>query len=47
MPGRKLDRIRRFRELGAARLTMGPPGFDKQSITDGLGRFVDEIVSKL
>jgi probable F420-dependent oxidoreductase len=47
MPGRKLERIRRFRELGAARLTMGPPGFDKQGITDGLSRFADEILSKL
>jgi len=47
MPGHKLDRIQRLRDLGATRLTMGPPGFDKQGITDGLNRFVDEVASKL
>ena len=47
MPGHNLDRIRRYRDLGAARLTMGPPAFDPQGITDGFARFADNVLSKL
>jgi probable F420-dependent oxidoreductase len=47
MPGAKLDRIRRYRDLGATRLTMAPPAYDKQGVTDGLDRFAQEILAKL
>ena len=47
MPGHDLDRIRRYRDMGATRLTMGPPAYDPQGVTDGLERFADKVLAKL
>jgi probable F420-dependent oxidoreductase len=47
MPGLDLDRIKRARDMGAGRLTMAPPAFDKEGVTSGLARFADKVLSKL
>jgi hypothetical protein len=42
-----LDEIRRLEDQGVSRLVMGPPGFTRDAIRDGLARFADTILSKL
>jgi hypothetical protein len=47
LPGMDLDRIKRARDMGAARLTMGPPAYDKEGVTRGLERFAEQVIAKL
>jgi probable F420-dependent oxidoreductase len=47
LPGSDLERIKRARDMGAARLTMAPPAYDKEGITHGLERFAEQVISKL
>ena len=41
------DMVRSFEDLGVTRITIGPPGFDPDSITQGLHGFADNVMSKL
>ena len=47
LPGVDLDRIKRARDMGAARLTMAPPAYDPEGITSGLDRFAEQVIAKL
>jgi hypothetical protein len=47
LPGSDLDRIKRARDMGAARLTMAPPAYDKEGITKGLERFAEQVIGKV
>ena len=42
-----LDMIRRYQDLGVARLVMGPPGIDKDAVRNGLAEFGDKVIAKL
>src|SRR5207247_2197329 len=38
-----LDGVRRLQDLGVSRITMGPPGFDKEDVTRGLHDFAERV----
>lgn len=40
-----LDLVRRYAELGVHRVIIGPPGFDADTIRDGLRRFADTVIA--
>src|SRR2546430_1938639 len=42
-----LDGVRRLQDLGASRITMGPPGFDPEAVTRGLHDFAERVIAKL
>jgi probable F420-dependent oxidoreductase len=42
-----LDLIRRYRDMGASRVMIGPPGFDKEGLAEGLERFGNDVIAKL
>jgi len=42
-----VDGIRRYQDLGIARLIIPPPGFDPDSVRSGLHDFADRVISKL
>src|SRR5262249_5396664 len=42
-----LDTVRRYQDLGVARLVGPPPGFDQEAITKGLTEFADRVIAKL
>jgi probable F420-dependent oxidoreductase len=46
-PFPNIDIVRRFEDLGVARITIGPPGFDPDSITQGLNGFAENVMSKV
>ncbi|MGI9590003.1 MAG: LLM class F420-dependent oxidoreductase [Myxococcota bacterium] len=46
-PGPDLDKIKRLEDQGVSRLVMGPPGFDREAIQQGLGEFADNVLAKL
>lgn len=41
------DTVKRFEDLGVARITIGPPGFDPDSITANLKAFADNVIGKI
>jgi hypothetical protein len=43
----ELDTIRRLRDLGVARLTIAPPGFDPEGVRAGLHDFADRVIAKV
>jgi probable F420-dependent oxidoreductase len=46
-PGLDLDAIRRLEDEGVSRLVVGPPGFSRDAIEDGLAKLADTVLSKL
>ena len=42
-----LDTVRRYQDLGVARLTIPPPAFDQEGLRTGLEAFADRIIAKL
>jgi len=42
-----VDRVRALRDLGVARITMGPPAFDPEGITKGLHEFAERVIGHL
>lgn len=42
-----LDAIRRLEDEGVSRLVIGPPGFTRDAIRDGLAKLADTVLSKL
>jgi probable F420-dependent oxidoreductase len=42
-----LDQVRRFEDLGVARLGIAPMGFDRDAFAQGLAQFHDEIIAKV
>src|SRR5207245_3152341 len=42
-----LDTVRRYQDLGVARLTMPPPAFDQEGLRAGLDAFADRVIAKL
>ncbi|MFP8873223.1 MAG: LLM class F420-dependent oxidoreductase [Myxococcota bacterium] len=42
-----VDTVRRYEELGVARMVMPPPAFDKEGIRSGLLGFAERVISKL
>ena len=42
-----LDDVRRLEDLGVSRLTMIPPGFDREAVTKGLHEFAERVITKL
>ncbi|MFQ5666305.1 MAG: LLM class F420-dependent oxidoreductase [Candidatus Binatia bacterium] len=42
-----LDAVRRYQDLGIARLAIAPPAFDKDGIRRGLHDFADQVIAKL
>ena len=46
-PGNDLDAIKRLEDKGVSRLSIGPPGFDREAIRKGLGDFADNVLAKL
>jgi probable F420-dependent oxidoreductase len=41
------DRVRRYEDMGIARLTISPPGYDDDAISRGLHDFGDRIIAKV
>ncbi len=41
-----VDTVARYAELGVRRVVIGPPGFDLDSIQDGLRRFADTVMRR-
>ena len=46
-PGMDLDAIRRLEDEGVSRLVIGPPGFSRDALRDGLEGFANAVISKL
>lgn len=46
-PVRSPDDVKRFEDLGVARLILPPPGFDKDAVERGLETFGNEIIAKI
>ncbi len=46
-PGPDLDKIKRLEDKGVSRLVMGPPGFDREAIQQGLDAFANDVLAKL
>ena len=42
-----LDTVRRYQDLGVARLTIPPPAFDQEGLKAGLDAFAERIIAKL
>ena len=42
-----LDRVRRYQDMGVARLTISPPGYDQDAVSKGLHEFGDRIIAKM
>ena len=42
-----VDGIKRYADLGVSRMILPPPGFDVAAVRDGLGRFADDVMSKV
>lgn len=42
-----LDTVRRYQDMGVTRLTIAPPGFDKDAVRHGLHEFGDRVIAKL
>jgi probable F420-dependent oxidoreductase len=42
-----VDTVKRFEDLGVARITIGPPGFDPDSLTQNLKAFADNVIAKI
>ena len=42
-----LDGVKRLQDLGVSRFMVPPPGFDPESITQGLERLGNEVLAKL
>jgi len=42
-----VDTVRRFQDMGVARMTVSPAGFDEDSIAKGLETFGNEVIAKL
>ena len=42
-----LDGVRRYQDLGIGRTVMMPPGFDEESIRNGLHEFGSRVIAKL
>jgi probable F420-dependent oxidoreductase len=47
LPARDPEAVRRYAALGASRLIMGPPGFDRKTIDDGLAALKSELIDRL
>ena len=45
--GPNLDGVKRLEDLGVARFIVPPPGFDPESITQGLETLSDRVISRL
>lgn len=43
----ELDSIRQRQDMGVSRLIIPPPGFDRDTISRGLGEFGDRVLAKL
>ncbi|MGH7949407.1 MAG: LLM class F420-dependent oxidoreductase [Candidatus Binataceae bacterium] len=43
----RLDSLKRFQDIGIARVVVAPPAFDKDGLTRGLEKIADEVLSKL
>jgi probable F420-dependent oxidoreductase len=46
-PHTDLDTVHRYEDLGVARLTIAPPGFDQDAVRKGLHDFADRVIAKL
>jgi probable F420-dependent oxidoreductase len=47
-PGKTdVDVVRRYRDLGVARMTVAPAGFDEDSVCKGLEDFGNQVIAKL
>ena len=42
-----VDTVRRYQDLGVARLTIPPPAFDQDGLRAGLHEFGDRIIARL
>jgi len=47
LPARDPEAVRRCASLGASRLVMGPPGFDRKTIDGGLAALKSELIDRL
>jgi hypothetical protein len=47
LPARDPDAVRGCAKLGASRLVMGPPGFDRKTIDAGLAQLKSELTDRL
>jgi probable F420-dependent oxidoreductase len=45
--GLDLDVVRRYQDLGVARLILAPPGFDADAVRQGLHQFGDQVIARL
>jgi probable F420-dependent oxidoreductase len=43
--GLDLDAVRRYEDLGVARLVVPPPGFDPEGLKRGLGEFAEKMIA--
>lgn len=41
-----LDTVRRYQDMGIARLVIAPPGFDKDAVRQGLHDFAERVIGK-
>ena len=41
-----LDTVRRYQDLGIARLVIAPPGFDKDAVRQGLHDFAERVIAR-
>ena len=41
------DRVRRYQDLGVARVTIAPPGFDQEALRAGLHEFADRVMARV
>lgn len=46
-PDMSLDNIKRMQDKGVTRLTIAPPGSDKEDIRQGLEKFAEDVLVKL
>jgi len=42
-----VDTVRRYQDLGVSRLVIPPPGFDQESVHQGLHEFAGRVIAKL
>lgn len=45
--GLDADKVKRFEDLGVARLVIGPGGWDEQSVKRSLGEFADSVMARV
>jgi probable F420-dependent oxidoreductase len=42
-----LDAVRRLQDLGVSRVTLAPPGFDREAVERGLGELAERVIARV